>query len=109
VEEGGAVRLWDRVSGRERVRLGTDLAEQSDLPRALAFSPDGRTLATCQAGTLKLWDTATGLERLTLWESTRPVTAVAFAPDGKALAAATDLEMRLWYAAAPDEVSAQGK
>jgi WD40 repeat protein len=103
------VRLWDRITHQERARLRTDLAESSGSISAEAFAPDGRTLATCQGNTLKLWDTATGLERLTLWEHTEPLRAVAFAPDGKTLAAASDHQVRLWYAAAPVEVGARSR
>ena len=73
----------------------------------MAFAPDGGTLATCQGRTLQLWDTATGLERLTLWQHTEDVRAVAFAPDGTTLAAASNRTLRLWHAATEAEVRAR--
>jgi WD40 repeat protein len=108
VEGNNTVRLWDRVAGQERalrqepgterMRWGLD---------AIAFAPDGRTLATGLDGGVKLWDTATGLERLTLWATGKEITSLAFSVDGKTLAAATDNELRLFHAANEAEVLQQ--
>jgi WD40 repeat protein len=62
---------------------------------ALAFAPDGATLASgCADHTVKLWDAATGAEQRTLLvEPPLPddlradVRALAFSPDGRTLAA----------------------
>src|SRR5262249_24006591 len=54
---------------------------------ALAFAPDGKTLATCtRRGEIKLWDVDSAKERRTL---TQPcmVLDLAFLPDGRTLAA----------------------
>ena len=51
---------------------------------AVAFSPDGRRLASAgDDGTVRLWDPATGAELATLTGHTGRVTAVAFSPDGR--------------------------
>jgi WD40 repeat protein/tRNA A-37 threonylcarbamoyl transferase component Bud32 len=56
------------------------------LPTAVAFSPDGRRVATASADrTVKLWDVATGEERLTL-QHAEAVWSLAFSPDGRHLA-----------------------
>lgn len=64
------------------------LKDHTDAVYGVAFSPDGKLVATAGGDrTVKVWSTATGKRLYTLSESTAELYAVAFSPDGKQLAA----------------------
>ena len=58
----------------------------------MAFSPDGKMLATAGAD-VKLWDSQTGK---TLRSFDSQVIEVAFSPDGKRLVASRRGTLRVW-------------
>jgi RNA polymerase sigma factor (sigma-70 family) len=83
------VRLWDAATGKELRRLTLD---GYALPQALAFTPDGKTLACWDnRESLRFWDTATGRELRRLKPEGRPrgnsrtASYLAFTPGGRAI------------------------
>ncbi len=64
----------------------------------MAFSPDGRLLATAASDkAARLWDPATSKHLGILRGHTDQVHGVAFSPDGRLLATASyDTTVRLW-------------
>lgn len=77
-----AISLWDTTSGKE---LGTLTGHKQGI-WSIAFSPDGKTLASSSGGgTLRLWNIESRRELLTLRESGSSLTDLLFSPDAQYL------------------------
>jgi WD40 repeat protein len=92
------VRLWDV---RTHKQLGKTLKGHTGSVDSVAFSPDGRTLASAgSVRTIRLWDARTHKQLgVPLTGHTSLVFSVAFSPDGLTLASASasgDRTVRLW-------------
>ena len=85
-DSGGIVTIWDL---RARIPRSVSRGGQFEV-FALAFRPDGMTLAAAGRGTVKLWDVSTGLHLLDVGaQNYNYVLSLAFSPDGGKLAVGT--------------------
>jgi WD40 repeat protein/serine/threonine protein kinase len=84
LDRKGNLVLWDLKNGmRKPVRVVGDV-------KALALSPDGRTLVTGSSdGSVRFWDPVTGESRGTFRRHIHPITCLAFSANGKALVTAS--------------------
>jgi len=99
------VRIWDTATGKQLHRLNG----RAGWALAVAFAPDGKTLASTnwKDGTLSLWDLNTAKERLTLSKHVKSpeVHHVAYAPNGKLVGSVGyDGTVRLWDPATGKEL-----
>ena len=79
------------------IRPHLTLEGHTDRIGALAFSPDGKTLASGGSDkTIQLWDVETGNSVFTIIGHRNAVRTLAFSPNGKMLASAAFSELYLW-------------
>jgi WD40 repeat protein len=99
------VKLWDMTTGKERRTIGAGPEDRQ--VHCLAFSPDGKRLATggyCASDpAVRIWDVASGKVLAALGVD-RNVLAVAYSPDGKRLTASCGATLRAWDLASGKEV-----
>ena len=91
----GEIVIWDVRTGTEKMNLSGHL----DAIRSIAFSPDGKKIASGgRDGIVLLWNAKTGNQiGAQLDGHASSVNALAFSPDGKILASAgSDLQIILW-------------
>jgi WD40 repeat protein len=103
--DGGGARVWEVATGRELRQLGPDPAGTW----AVAFSPDGKLLATGSGfGPVRLWDVATGRPAGSCRGYCSNVASLAFSPDGRTLATVSEIHesvVRLWEVPSGREVA----
>jgi WD40 repeat protein len=93
------VVLWDVASGKEAAAL------KDGEVAALAFSPDGKLLASGSHGSVALWDVAARKRLSPDGGHTGHITTLAFRPDGKQLlTAGEDGSIRYWEPSSGREV-----
>jgi WD40 repeat protein/beta-lactamase regulating signal transducer with metallopeptidase domain len=105
------VRLWETETGKELYQLGdAEPARTGGLAilnsgfagpeaRALAFSPDGKRIASAAGSTVRLWETATGKELPLLDGHRDSPSTIVLSPDGKTVVSwGADRVIRRWEA-----------
>jgi WD40 repeat protein len=92
----GKLRVLDLTTGKER--WSAEAADET--VTALAFSPDGKVLASGAGyveSAIRLWDVGTGVELERIQGHRTWVSSLLFSPDGRTLASASgDQTIRLW-------------
>ncbi len=94
--DGGALLLWETATGRQVFHR----AHRTANLRRLAFSPDGRRIATIGLTdrAVIIWDAATGRDLLSLHGHPGEVWDLAFRADGEALATVGNGGIHVWQA-----------
>ncbi len=102
------VKLWDLATGAEIRTVVSGRGSRS--VDCLAFSPDGKRLATggysSRDHAVRVWGIDSGKE-LAVLPVDRNVQAVAWSPDGKQVAASCGATLRAWDAASGKELYTQ--
>ena len=94
------IHVWNADTGERQFTL--ERQEQLS-SRAIEFSPDGKTLASCGFDTITLWDIDTKTPRAN-FKTDFILLALAFSPNGKLLASGRDDgTVDLWNATVQQE------
>ena len=89
---GGLVtRIWDSAGKSNLLAI----PERSPV-HMVAFSPDGKYLATAAEKTLGLWNAADGSLKVAMEGPEEPITLATFSPDGATLASASTTGVGVW-------------
>jgi WD40 repeat protein/serine/threonine protein kinase len=82
----GRANIWDRTKTRPELQfpIGGATANGTSVISSLAFSPDGKSLATSASDGIAVWDLSNG-RKLRSWQLPGMAAAVDFAPDSRHL------------------------
>jgi hypothetical protein len=84
VAEDKGLRVFEVENGKERFHR-----DSKEVVRAVAYSPDGKTLATVgDDRVVRMWDAGTGKEQRLFGDVQGKLTSVAFSPEGERLVTA---------------------
>ena len=99
--QNGVVSVWNVATGQ--LDLRRPLAHSKTV-NVMAFSPDGKLIASDSTGTIGLWDLETG-QTVSAQSDSRPESwppvSLSFSPDGKILTLRTCNGEQLWHTCAP--------
>ena len=101
IVSGTTIKLLDVTTGI----IDHSLEGHTQVVTALAFSPDGKTLASgSNDTTIILWDVKTGNKGQPLEGHTQPVTTIVFSPDGEKFASGSCGKQDSFYECIEGEV-----
>jgi WD40 repeat protein len=88
------VKIWDAQTGQEQLSMN-----KGKITWAIAFHPNGKSLAGAVGNMVRIWDTTTGKEKLVLKGHSDVVKGLDISRNGKWLAtASTDGTVKVWDA-----------
>lgn len=101
-EEG--LELWDVTAGKMTRSFSTEE------PAPFAWKPGSTLLAVAPRGkVIKVWDTATGQEAMSLRGHRARITSLSWASNGRLASASQDLEIKVWDASGGRDTFLVGK
>jgi WD40 repeat protein len=87
-----SIGLWDWTTGKLVRKVQATRFPLS----ALAFSPDGKILASAGDGRVRLWDVATGHERILVEGHQRSIVSLSYQKDGRLVSSDSGGTMHTW-------------